>query len=556
MAKYHYTALAELAHQLRLSPTRLRLRQLDATEYLVDLLEPEKNYPYEFVCHQITGYRPKGPVSERALNGKSLIEDLVQFVEDLTTGVVVPLHEMPCPCWTAEELAKRLKVSTKTICRWRRRGLPGRKLRYPDNTVRIAFTDTAVRRFIARNHELVRRGAAFRQLTSAEKLQIVELARQTLVERRMRLHELSQVVAARVGRAVETVRYTLRRYDQAHPEDPLFGSGEHPLVKPELQAIFDAVASGRSTQEVAAQYGRTEESVRSVVREVRAHRIKAREIPYIYNTEFDAPGADETILSPAAVSEDVEPRRIRPPRDLPPYLQDLYRQPLLTPQQERTLFRRYNYLKFKADRLRAALDPLTATDESVQAIEWLLTRAEDIKNDILRANLRLVVSIARRHVGRSPAFFEIVSDGNLSLMRAVEKFDYARGFKFSTYASWAIMRNYARTIPEQMYHSARLVTGVDEALASAPAAADDGRESIIEAAQHLVQKGLGLLSGRERDVIVWHYGLEKGSTPMTLDQIGRVFGVTKERVRQIERKAFGKLRTALAENGAEVQTGT
>jgi len=79
-----------------------------------------------------------------------------------------------------------------------------------------------------------------------------------------------------------------------------------------------------------------------------------------------------------------------------------------------------------------------------------------------------VVSIARRHVGRAPCFFEIVSDGNLSLMRAVEKFDYARGFKFSTYASWAIMRNYARTIPEQMYQSARLVTGVDEALAATP----------------------------------------------------------------------------------------
>jgi RNA polymerase primary sigma factor len=95
-----------------------------------------------------------------------------------------------------------------------------------------------------------------------------------------------------------------------------------------------------------------------------------------------------------------------------------------------------------------------------------------------------------------------------------------------------------------MYQAAKLVTGNEEVLSTAPAKNETANNTVIEAAQQLVQKGLAFLNGRERDVVVWHYGL-KNNNPMTLEQIGKVFGVTKERVRQIERKAFGKIRAAL-----------
>ena len=89
------------------------------------------------------------------------------------------------------------------------------------------------------------------------------------------------------------------------------------------------------------------------------------------------------------------------------------------------------------------------------------------KNQIIRSNLRLVVSIAKRHVGPADNFFELVSDGNMSLMRAVEKFDYARGNKFSTYASWAIMKNFARTIPDEHRYHDRFRTSQPELFTSA-----------------------------------------------------------------------------------------
>ncbi|MHC4796075.1 MAG: hypothetical protein ACYTF1_05470, partial [Planctomycetota bacterium] len=285
MARYRHRPIAELTHQLKMSPVRLRPRQLDAAEYLINLVDPTKNYPYDFICHHITDYRPKGALPQRPMPGKTLIGDLVQLVEDLSAAYAIPVNAFHITCWTTEELAARLKVSTKTICRWRRRGLPGRKLRYPDGTIRMSFLERNVRRFVAKNQELVKRGAAFKQLSDKEKQQIIDLAKEALLERRMKLHELSQVIAAKIGRAVETVRYTIRRYDQANPQDALFGRDDQPVVKPELQTIYDTIKAGKTYRQAARTFGRPVPAIKEIVREVRARLIKANLIKYIHNQE-------------------------------------------------------------------------------------------------------------------------------------------------------------------------------------------------------------------------------------------------------------------------------
>lgn len=552
MAKFYHAPIAELAHQLKLSPLRLRWRQLDAAEYLIDLIQADGHYPYEFICHQMTGYRPKSDETTRTMPGRKLIEDLVVLVEELSGSAILPVEAIPSACWTTEELANRLNVSTKTICRWRRRGMPGRRLRFEDGTIRMAFLERSVRRFVVKHQGLVSRGAAFSQLTKDEKRRIIEMARAELAEHRMRPHELSQVIAAKMNRAVETVRYTLRRHDEAHPQQALFRKGRHPVVQPELQAVFDAVEAGESAERVGRRLGKSPATVHAIVREVRARRLRSQELAYVANEAFDAPDAESAIRDELRVTAESPTRKSKPPRDLPPYLQELYRYPLLTPERERCLFKAYNFFKCKADRMRKAIDPLATSDAELDAVDAVLAEVEVIRNDILRANLRLVVSIARRHAGRAPQFFEIVSDGNLALMRAVEKFDYARGFKFSTYASWAVMRSYARTVPEHLYASNRLVTGMDELLATAPASDEAPQDSVVESARSIIQQGLKLLSPREREVVVQHYGLDTNGKTKTLDQIGKAFGVTKERIRQIERKALHKLQTTL---GAEPDGG-
>jgi RNA polymerase primary sigma factor len=188
-----------------------------------------------------------------------------------------------------------------------------------------------------------------------------------------------------------------------------------------------------------------------------------------------------------------------------------------------------------------------------QTVAGLVSQVEAVKQRIIKANLRLVVSIAKKHVGWSPDFFAVISDGNMSLMRAVENFDYNRGVKFSTYATWAVMKNYARSIPEERYHSARYVTGQDEVLeVVAGRPTDETSASDQQKVRELIETGLSELDEREREIVSSHFGLGGKSGSLTLEQLGRRFGVTKERVRQIERRALSRLRELLSPRLGEV----
>ena len=217
--------------------------------------------------------------------------------------------------------------------------------------------------------------------------------------------------------------------------------------------------------------------------------------------------------------------------------------------QEAHLFRKMNFLKYKGTKLREKLDAGQPKSSLMDQIEALYQEAVATKNQIIRANLRLVVSIAKRHVGPVENFFELVSDGNMSLMRAVEKFDYARGFKFSTYASWAIMKNFARTIPDENRYRDRFRTSNGEMFTSTQDDRSDQfeQESSQSQREWQVEKILGRLDEREQKIIIRRFGLQRGQEPLTLKQVGAELGVTKERIRQIEARSLSKLRKAVEE---------
>ena len=182
-------------------------------------------------------------------------------------------------------------------------------------------------------------------------------------------------------------------------------------------------------------------------------------------------------------------------------------------------------------------------------IENLYEESVATKNQIISANLRLVVSIAKRYVGPAEDFFELVSDGNLSLMRAVEKFDVSRGNRFSTYATWAIMKNFARSIPAVLRHRDRFSTSHAEMFSpTVDLRADPHEQESVQLQRELqVKKILCCLDERELQIVVGRFGLAGGQGPLTLKQVGAAMGVTKERVRQIQTRAMGKLRKAAKE---------
>jgi RNA polymerase sigma factor (sigma-70 family) len=459
MAHYHNPAIRQFKdQQVRFMPRDVRLAQIERAERLVHELQSDETYHYQDLCQRITEFRPE-LYPDLVLSGDEAAHDLRLFIEDLSDSADIPADSCSEEVWTVEELSRQFSVSTKTVDRWRNRGLISRRFVF-GNRKRVGFLRSSVERFLTRQGISVEQTGGFNRLTEEDRRQIITRARR-LAQAGGSPTEISRRLARKLGRAVETIRTTLKHHDLNNPDEPVFPDAQLQLTDDVKNEIYRGFRKGIKVPRLAQKYGRTRTSIYRIVTEVRAQRLLDQPIDYIHNLEFEAPGADETILH-SPVPETPRTSTPKPPPGLPPYLAQLYKIPLLTREQEVHYFRKFNYLKFSAAKLREKLDVSRAKSALMDQIETCLDAANEIKNLLIRSNLRLVVSIAKKHVKPTVSFFEMVSDGNLSLIRAIEKFDYGRGFKFSTYASWAIMKNYARSIPAENTWHERYRTGSEE----------------------------------------------------------------------------------------------
>jgi len=547
---YSHPAMKQLKdQQARYAPKERRLEQLERAEQLLGEIDQSKVYPYDYLCFRITGFRPEGRTA-LTLEGSEVESDLRLFVEDLSATLRLPVEQVAEPVLTVDEVSRKFNISTRTVTRWRRRGLVARRF-IIDGRTQVGFLKSSLERFVAKHRDQVERSSKFRQLTDAEKDEIIRRARRMAQFRsgEVGLTEIARRIARKMARSTETVRLTLKSYDRDNPDRAIFAPATGTLDDEAKAQIYLRHRMGVSAENLAAQYRRTRSSIYRIINEVRAKRMLETKLEYMGNETFDDPSAVAEILAPMPEPADGKPpRRPKAPKDLPPYLASLYEVPLLDRAQEAHLFRQMNYLKHAACKLREKVDPAKVKATELDKIEELQERALAVKNQIIRANLRLVVSIAKRHVGPTNNFFELVSDGNMSLIRAVEKFDYARGNKFSTYASWAIMKNFARTIPEENYRRDRFVTGHEEMFEAAADNRIDEHEyeSALKRMREAIRGMLSHLDEREQLIITSRFGLG-GAAEQTLEQLGRVLGITKERVRQIESRGVGKLRKIAAE---------
>ncbi len=545
VGSYRHPALKELKEQqARFAPRDRVVEQIDRAEQLIGEIDPTRRYPFEYLFYRITGFRPEVTTAV-VLDGVGVLADLRLYVADLSATLGQLADQVAEPVLTVPEVSRRFNVTTRTITRWRKQGLVARRFVIGGRT-KVGFLESSLSRFVDAHKEQVDRGSRFGRLSDEEREEIIRRARRMATVGTAGLVQIARRIAKKMGRSTETIRMTLKVYDRQHPDRAIFPPTTAPLDDATKIKIFRQFnhGHGSSAENLAKQFDRTRSSIYRIINEMRALRVLDVKFEFMGHPSFDDPAARSEIVGPMPDPMDGKPpRKSKAPKGLPPYLASLYEVPLLAREQELHLFRKMNYLKFSAEKLRASIEPSKARTVDLDEVDRLANEALIVKNQIISANLRLVVSIAKRHVGPTNDFFHLVSDGNMSLIRAVEKFDYARGNKFSTYASWAIMKNFARTIPEEHHRRDRFVTGHEDMFESATDTRTDEHE--YESAQRKMQaavKGmLGHLDDRERRIIISRYGIN-GAPEQTLEQLGKELGITKERVRQLESRAQIKLR--------------
>ncbi len=557
-SRYCHPVMKQLTdQQVRYAPRDVRLTQIRRAERLVRELDPEQSYPYHEICERVTTFRPE-LYPDLVIQGEDAVHDLRCFVEDLSDSTDLDVLNVDEPVLTVDEISRRFNVSTKTVDRWRDRGLISRRFKFGKRK-RIGFLKSSVDTFVQGHADEVRRSSRFSQLSHWEREEIVERARR-LARYGGCPSEVARRLARKLRRSPETIRYTLKNHDREHPESAVFPFASTPLSDEQKKEIYRSSRRGvpAAARKAAPSYCRNDRPASTAIRflEMRANRLVDQPVEFMDSPDFHKPHAETSILGPPPETAKFE-GRVKAPPGLPPYLASLYSIPLLNREQEAYYFRKMNFLKFKASRLREKLDKSRPHTKDMDAIERLLDQAVEIKNFLIRSNLRLVVSIAKRHIKPTSNFFEMVSDGNMSLIRAIEKFDYTKGNKFSTYATWAIMKNFARSIPAEHSLLERFRTGKDEEVFqhSTETRGDQFREELVNQRQRQMIMGiLGclMIAGEGHH----HVSLRPDPRGRTADRWNKWWhpklGVTKERIRQLEARALRKLRKIAQDDKLEI----
>lgn len=308
-----------------------------------------------------------------------------------------------------------------------------------------------------------------------------------------------------------------------------------PTAKPPADAVIDAL---------------------STADQVLLTRLLTEPIDYVDHPDFSRPNIETRLFGGSARLVDRNATRfVEKPDTITTVVSGGERVPTLSHKEEQHLFMRYNYARRQICEIlsKEAGKSLSAASTR-QLLAWG-HRALATRGVIVRINIPLVLAMAKRTRIASIDFNEMISEGNMALLRSVEKFDCSRGFKFSTYSCRAILKSFSRVAMRASRYRGQFPTEFDPAMERSDYA-DTQREGVerdcVEELKDILVKNLAGLSDVEKKVIHERFALgdeTPGSLaqPKTLEQVGHIIGVTKERVRQIQNNALKKIRHALEE---------
>ena len=272
VARFRIAALDKLFDQLRYAPPEARVREMNAAERLMSELDPDQNYPHDFIIFRITGYRSEDNAAPVTLVGDALVGDLATFVLRLSESLELSHRFDGRTAVALEELAGRLNVARKTLQRYRKQGLVCHSLVFPDGERRLACFEDALERFTERNRKMLDRAAQFTRIDVGLRDQMIEQARALRHEKSASLSAAAQQIAQAYGRAHETIRLLLQDHDR-HAADPIFRR-RAPLTDHDERVIYRAAEAGVRVSVLSQRFGKTSSTIQRAINRQRGSLLR------------------------------------------------------------------------------------------------------------------------------------------------------------------------------------------------------------------------------------------------------------------------------------------
>jgi len=471
------------------APADRRMQFVRQAEKLHDVIDPHQTYPLDFVTHRITGYHAEQD-ADMLLVGEAMLPDLRRVIDELSRSVRMIVSPGDGVA-SIEDVADRLNVSTKTVRRWRDKGLRWRWVIFAGQKRRkIGICDDAVEHFLQSHEQLVSFAGQFQHISDEQRQAIIDRARRIASAVDVSLNRVAQHLADKYGRALETVRQILEQHDRRHPDNPIFANRTGPLTVRQRRLIARAYRMGVPVSKLARRFGRTRSTIYRAINRRRASALRRRPFHFIASPTFERDDADEVLLGDNPMAEPITSVSAAPVGDLAEAMQPIFRQPLLPHARQHRIAVQMNYLLFKAARLRDGLDRYEPRAADMDTIEDCLERADAMRRRLIRTSLPTVLTVTRQHLSDAPQFghkqgllMELLESGVTLMIDAIGAFDPFRGRTLDRHLNWTLMRRFAKSVAAEpaMAAWARKATGRAQRRDESQAVARRIRKSLLDA---------------------------------------------------------------------------